>query len=59
MSAEGPNDDAPSGSSELRWATSEDWEKHQAEIISLYRDSNRTLKEVVEYMEAHYQFRAT
>lgn len=44
---------------ELRWATNGDWERHRSEITVLYRDGNKTLKEVMAYMESQYQFRAT
>jgi hypothetical protein len=42
-----------------KWATNDDWEKHRLEITALYRDSNKTLKEVMAHMESQYQFRAT
>lgn len=46
-------------SHEPRWATSEDWDKYRNEIISLYKDGNKTLKEVAHHMETHHQFHAT
>jgi hypothetical protein len=49
----------PSGEQELLWATNDDWEWHRPEITSLYRDDNKTLKEVMAHMENRYQFRAT
>lgn len=51
--------EAQSGEQELQWATNQDWEKHRPEITSLYRDENKTLKEVMAFMEEQYQFRAT
>ena len=42
-----------------RWATSEDWDKYRDVIISLYMESNKTLKEVTQYMVTQHHFHAT
>ena len=39
------------------WATKEDWLQHQALIEQLYKD--RTLSEVMEFMERQLGFKAT
>ena len=42
-----------------RYPTTEDWEFFRPILTRLYRDENRTLKEVKSTMEATYGFRAT
>jgi tetratricopeptide (TPR) repeat protein len=39
--------------------TKEAWEAHRATIIRLYRDEDRTLKDVMQIMQAQHDFRAT
>ena len=39
--------------------TAEDWQPYQSLITRLYRDENRTLKEVQQLLESDYNFRAT
>jgi hypothetical protein len=48
-----------SASQQLHWATSEDWGRHRDVIVALYKDGNKTLKDVAQHMEATYQFHAT
>jgi hypothetical protein len=42
-----------------RYATAEDWERHRALFEYLYRDENKTLKEVMSIMKERYGFNAT
>lgn len=35
------------------------WRPYQAEVTRLYRDENRTLKEVMRALESQYGFKAT
>jgi len=37
----------------------EEWATHKAEITRLYVDENKTLKQVMAYMESHYFVKAT
>ena len=46
-------------SHESRWATNEDWDNHRDEITTLYKDGNKTLKGVAQYMQEAHQFHAT
>jgi hypothetical protein len=46
-------------SSSKRYATTDDWPKHQDAIIRLYVEENKTLEEVRQYMEDHHDFVAT
>jgi hypothetical protein len=55
----GVDADGTKPSTEARWASSEDWERHRQEITTLYKEGNKTLKEVTEHMEKHHQFHAT
>jgi hypothetical protein len=42
-----------------RYATADDWERHRALFTRLYRDENKTLKEVKSIMKEKYGFNAT
>lgn len=42
-----------------RYATAEDWERNRALFTSLYRDQNKTLKDVMAIMREKYGFNAT
>jgi hypothetical protein len=42
-----------------RYATTEDWERYRALFTRLYRDENKTLKEVKSIMKEKYGFNAT
>ena len=39
--------------------SADDWEKHKAEIVSLYEEQDLSLDEVVRLMEANHHFIAT
>jgi hypothetical protein len=39
--------------------SADDWEKHKAEIVSLYEEQDKSLDEVVRLMEAKHHFTAT
>ncbi|UQC83528.1 uncharacterized protein CLUP02_09022 [Colletotrichum lupini] len=41
------------------YATEKDWHRMQPTITKLYRDENRSLRQVSEIMESHYHFYAT
>ncbi|KAK1482267.1 hypothetical protein CTAM01_13617 [Colletotrichum tamarilloi] len=41
------------------YATEKDWHRMQPTITKLYRDENRSLRQVSEIMESHYHFHAT
>ena len=44
---------------QTRYATTEDWERYRALFKRLYRDENKTLKEVKSIMKEKYGFNAT
>jgi len=44
---------------QTRYATTEDWERYRALFTRLYRDENKTLKDVKSIMKEKYGFNAT
>ena len=42
-----------------RWATKNDWDRHQEDIRRLYLSEKRELTEVMAIVEAQYGFKAT
>ena len=42
-----------------RWATKQDWERHQQDIQRLYLSEKRELMEVMKIVEVQYGFKAT
>ncbi|KAI1825574.1 hypothetical protein F4861DRAFT_530237 [Xylaria intraflava] len=51
--------EAGESSSSKRYAIPEDWPKFQDVIVRLYVEENKTLEEVRQHMEEHYDFIAT